>query len=36
MPMDVCGALSQGQLGYLLAQALDNALRRRDGWTRAC
>jgi carbamate kinase len=29
MPMDVCGALSQGQLGYLLAQALDNALRRR-------
>lgn len=28
MPMDVCGALSQGQLGYLLAQALDNALRR--------
>ncbi|MGB8649063.1 MAG: carbamate kinase [Mycobacteriales bacterium] len=29
MPMDVCGALSQGQLGYLIAQALDNALRRR-------
>lgn len=29
MPMDVCGALSQGQLGYLLTQALDNALRRR-------
>ena len=29
MPMDVCGALSQGQLGYLVAQALDNALRRR-------
>jgi carbamate kinase len=29
MPMDVCGALSQGQLGYLLAQALDNELRRR-------
>ncbi|MFN2523794.1 MAG: carbamate kinase [Mycobacteriales bacterium] len=27
MPMDVCGAESQGQLGYLLAQALDNALR---------
>ena len=27
MPMDVCGAQSQGQLGYLLAQALDNALR---------
>jgi carbamate kinase len=29
MPMDVCGALSQGQLGYLIAQALDNELRRR-------
>jgi carbamate kinase len=29
MPMDVCGALSQGQLGYLVAQALDNELRRR-------
>jgi carbamate kinase len=29
MPMDVCGALSQGQLGYLTTQALDNALRRR-------
>ncbi|MDX6215185.1 MAG: carbamate kinase [Frankiales bacterium] len=28
MPMDVCGALSQGQLGYLVAQALDNALPR--------
>jgi carbamate kinase len=27
MPMDVCGAQSQGQLGYLLAQAMDNALR---------
>jgi len=30
MPMDVCGAQSQGQLGYLLAQALDNALRARE------
>ncbi|MDP3713689.1 MAG: carbamate kinase [Mycobacteriales bacterium] len=29
MPMDVCGAESQGQLGYLLAQAMDNALRAR-------
>jgi carbamate kinase len=29
MPMDVCGALSQGQLGYLICQALDNALRTR-------
>lgn len=27
MPMDVCGAESQGQVGYLIAQALDNALR---------
>ena len=34
MPMDVCGALSQGQLGYLVAQALDNALRRRRLETR--
>jgi carbamate kinase len=30
MPMDVCGAQSQGQLGYLLAQAMDNALRARS------
>jgi len=30
LPMDVCGALSQGELGYLLAQAIDNALRRRN------
>jgi len=29
MPMDVCGAESQGQIGYLIAQSLDNALRRR-------
>ncbi|HEY9390378.1 MAG TPA: carbamate kinase [Mycobacteriales bacterium] len=29
MPMDVCGAQSQGQIGYLLAQAVDNALGRR-------
>jgi carbamate kinase len=29
MPMDVCGAESQGQVGYLLAQALDSELRRR-------
>jgi carbamate kinase len=29
MPMDVCGAESQGQVGYLLAQALDNELRAR-------
>ncbi len=30
MPMDVCGAESQGQIGYLLAQAVDNALRARS------
>jgi carbamate kinase len=30
MPMDVCGAQSQGQIGYLLAQALNNALRERS------
>lgn len=29
MPMDVCGAESQGQIGYLLAQGLDTELRRR-------
>lgn len=29
MPMDVCGALSQGQLGYLLVQELGSALRTR-------
>lgn len=35
MPMDVCGAESQGQIGYLLVQALDSALRRRGVQTRA-
>ncbi len=34
MPMDVCGALSQGQLGYLVAQALDNELRTRGSGAR--
>jgi carbamate kinase len=29
MPMDVCGAQSQGQIGYLLAQTLDTAMARR-------
>ena len=29
MPMDVCGAATQGQIGYLLAQALGSELRRR-------
>jgi carbamate kinase len=35
MPMDVCGAESQGQIGYLLVQTLDSALRRRRLSTRA-
>lgn len=29
MPLDVCGAESQGMLGYILQQALDNEARRR-------
>jgi carbamate kinase len=29
MPMDVCGAMSQGQIGYMAAQTLANHLRRR-------
>jgi carbamate kinase len=29
MPMDVCGAMSQGQIGYLAAQTLANHLRKR-------
>src|SRR5690349_11853485 len=29
MPMDVCGAESQGQIGYLLCASLDSALARR-------
>jgi carbamate kinase len=35
MPMDVCGAQSQGQIGYLLAQTLDADLARRGLSTRA-
>ena len=35
MPMDVCGAQSQGQIGYLLAQTLDSAMSRRGLETRA-
>jgi carbamate kinase len=35
MPMDVCGAQSQGQIGYLLAQTLDTALNRRGLGVRA-
>jgi carbamate kinase len=34
MPMDVCGAESQGQIGYLLSQELDSELRRRHLDTR--
>jgi carbamate kinase len=34
MPMDVCGALSQGQIGYLLAQTLDAAFGARGLQTR--
>lgn len=29
MPMDVCGAESQGQIGYMAAQTLTNHLRKR-------
>jgi carbamate kinase len=35
MPMDVCGAESQGQIGYLLCAALDSAMARRGLDTRA-
>jgi carbamate kinase len=35
MPMDVCGAQSQGQIGYLLAQTLDTAMSRRGLSARA-
>jgi carbamate kinase len=30
MPIDVCGADSQGGIGYMMQQALDNELRRLD------
>ena len=30
MPIDVCGADSQGGIGYMMQQALDNELRRID------
>ena len=29
MPMDVCGAMSQGEIGYMLEQTLHNHLRKR-------
>jgi carbamate kinase len=35
MPMDVCGAESQGQIGYLLAQTLDTAMSGRGLEARA-
>jgi carbamate kinase len=35
MPMDVCGAQSQGQVGYLLAQSLDAEMVKRKLDTRA-
>jgi carbamate kinase len=35
MPMDVCGAQSQGQIGYLLAQTLDAEMVRRGLEARA-
>ncbi|USH00278.1 carbamate kinase [Thermococcus argininiproducens] len=28
-PMDVCGGMSQGQIGYMIQQAIKNELRRR-------
>jgi len=33
MPMDVAGAMSQGQIGYLLGQRLENHLQRLDEQT---
>jgi carbamate kinase len=33
MPLDVCGAESQGNIGYLIGMALDNALRRAGSGT---
>ena len=31
MPMDVAGAMSQGQIGYMMQQCLQNELRRGAG-----
>lgn len=33
MPLDVCGAESQGNIGYFIGMALDNALRRAGNRT---
>jgi len=30
MPLDICGAMSQGMLGYMLQQSLGNALHERE------
>lgn len=30
LPMDVCGAMTQGWIGYMISQALGNALARRQ------
>ncbi len=30
MPLDVCGAQSQGQIGYMFQQTLENELKKRD------
>ncbi|MFZ0684420.1 MAG: carbamate kinase [Terriglobales bacterium] len=30
LPLDVCGASTQGEIGYLLQQALENELKRAD------
>jgi carbamate kinase len=30
LPMDVCGAMTQGWIGYMISQALGNALARRN------
>ena len=30
MPLDVCGAESQGQIGYMFQQSMDNALRKAE------
>ncbi len=30
-PMDVAGAMTQGQIGYMIGQALINELRKRGG-----